>query len=54
MDKLKELNVFGCDVPSSEILVLNEAFNIGLSAMYGPLIVRMPPATVHRTFVSAF
>jgi len=50
MGKLKKLNVFGCDVLSSEPLELNEAFRIGLGAMYGPLIVHMPPATVNHTF----
>jgi len=49
MEKFKE-----CDVISSETPVLNEGFNIGLGAMYGPLVVHMPPATLHRTFVSAF
>ena len=46
MKRFKELNVFGCDVLSSETPVLNEAFNIGLGAMYGPLVVHMPPAMV--------
>ena len=54
MDKLKELKVFACDVLSSENLVRNEAFNIGLGAMHGPLIVHMPPATLTRTIVSVF
>jgi hypothetical protein len=49
MDKFKELNVFGCDVLSSVPLVLNEAFDIGLGAIF-----HMLPATVNRTFVSAF
>jgi hypothetical protein len=46
MEKFEELNVFGCDVLSSETPVHNETFNIGLGAMYGPLVVHMPPAIV--------
>jgi hypothetical protein len=46
MEKFEDLNVFGCDVLLSETPVLNEAFNIGLGAMYGPLVVHMPPAMV--------
>jgi hypothetical protein len=29
-------------------------FNTGLGALYGPLILHMPPHSVHSTFVNAF
>jgi hypothetical protein len=35
-------------------LPLQGKIPMDLGTMYGPLIVHMPPATVHRTFVSAF